>query len=147
MSDTPKASAKSGSPHIADQTLSPAALSRKPVNADPGSAGGSNQKNTNGDIYMFENTPTPSARNSVMDLEMDPQVKLEDYDWAELEEQFAKRMEAFKAEEEGIWEEWKAWGEVRSIELRLLGSVGESGLLTACVTDLQSMGIDHLRSR
>ena len=43
---------------------------------------------------------------------MDPQVKLEDYDWAELEDQFAKRMEAFRAEEDGIWAEWKGWGEI-----------------------------------
>ena len=43
---------------------------------------------------------------------MDPQVRLEDYDWAELEEQFAKRMEAFRAVEDGIWEEWKGWGEL-----------------------------------
>ena len=43
---------------------------------------------------------------------MDPQVKLENYEWAELEDQFAKRMEAFRAEEDGIWDEWKAWGEI-----------------------------------
>ena len=46
------------------------------------------------------------------DLEMDPQVKLEDYDWGEMEDQFAKRMEAFRAEEDGIWDEWKSWGEL-----------------------------------
>ena len=43
---------------------------------------------------------------------MDPQVRLEEYDWEELEEQFARRMEAFKKAEEGIWMEWREWGEV-----------------------------------
>ena len=61
---------------------------------------------------MFDETPNVSARTSGIDLEMDPQVKLEHYEWAELEDQFAKRMEAFRAEEDGIWDEWKAWGEI-----------------------------------
>ena len=39
-------------------------------------------------------------------------MRLEDYDWLDLEDQFAKRMEAFRAVEEGIWEEWRGWGEV-----------------------------------
>ena len=39
-------------------------------------------------------------------------MRLEEYDWLELEEQFMKRMEAFKAVEDGIWEEWKGWGEL-----------------------------------
>ncbi len=43
---------------------------------------------------------------------MDPSVRLEEYDWADLESQFTKRMEAFRAVEEGIWEEWRGWGEV-----------------------------------
>ena len=43
---------------------------------------------------------------------MDPSVRLEEYDWAELETQFAKRMEAFRTVEEGIWEEWRGWGEI-----------------------------------
>ena len=46
---------------------------------------------------------------------MDPQVRLEEYDWEELEEQFSKRMEAFKAVEENIWQEWRDWGEVRRV--------------------------------
>lgn len=47
-------------------------------------------------------------------------MRLEEYDWAELEGQFAKRMEAFKAVEDGIWEEWRAWGEVcASIQFRV----------------------------
>ena len=61
---------------------------------------------------MFDETPDVSARTSGIDLEMDPQVKLENYEWSELEDQFAKRMEAFRAEEDGIWDEWKAWGEI-----------------------------------
>ena len=52
-------------------------------------------------------------RNSYVDNPaMDPQVRLEEYDWAELEEQFSKRMEAFKAVEQNIWQEWREWGEV-----------------------------------
>ena len=39
-------------------------------------------------------------------------MRLEEYDWPELESQFAARMAAFKAVEEGIWEEWREWGEV-----------------------------------
>ena len=62
--------------------------------------------------FVDEVSPAPSARSSAMDLEMDPQVKLENYEWAELEDQFAKRMEAFRAEEDGIWDEWKGWGEI-----------------------------------
>jgi len=75
-----------------------------------------NNSPINGNKYEFESTPTPSARNSFrnsfIDPAMDPQVRLEEYDWPELEEQFVKRMEAFKAVEEGIWEEWREWGEV-----------------------------------
>lgn len=51
---------------------------------------------------------------------MDPQVRLEEYDWGELEEQFGKRMEAFKAVEEGIWEEWREWGEVFKVSFLFL---------------------------
>ena len=62
--------------------------------------------------YSFE-SPIGSVRNSyVGDPAMDPQVKLEEYEWKGLEEQFAKRMEGFRAVEEGIWEEWRGWGEV-----------------------------------
>ena len=54
-------------------------------------------------------------RNSYVDNPaMDPQVRLEEYDWDELEEQFSKRMEAFKAVEQNIWQEWREWGEVGS---------------------------------
>ncbi|KAG8530827.1 uncharacterized protein KY384_004184 [Bacidia gigantensis] len=98
------------------QALSPSSLSRKPV--DGGGRNMSNEENK----YRFtdedDTTPNPSTRNTmnldpgVDSLEMDPQVKLENYDWAELEDQFSKRMEAFRAEEDGIWEEWKGWGEV-----------------------------------
>ena len=64
--------------------------------------------------YQFEQSPVASARNSYVDNPaMDPQVRLEEYEWAQLEEQFEKRMEAFKAVEDGIWEEWREWGEVR----------------------------------
>jgi len=71
--------------------------------------------------YTFDNSnsndspspsPAPSTRASYIDPAMDPQVRLEDYDWPELEAQFQKRMDAFKAVEEGIWEEWKGWGEL-----------------------------------
>lgn len=75
-----------------------------------------NTSPTNINKYEFESTPTPSARNSFrnsfIDPAMDPQVRLEEYDWPELESQFTARMEAFKAVEEGIWEEWREWGEV-----------------------------------
>ncbi|KAM0804162.1 hypothetical protein BDR22DRAFT_944577 [Usnea florida] len=43
---------------------------------------------------------------------MDPSVRLEEYDWADLETQFANRMLAFKTVEEGIWDEWRGWGEI-----------------------------------
>ncbi|KAL2038819.1 hypothetical protein N7G274_008577 [Stereocaulon virgatum] len=65
------------------------------------------------DRYHFEESPVVSARNSYIDNPaMDPQVRLEEYEWAELEAQFMKRMEAFKAVEDGIWEEWREWGEI-----------------------------------
>lgn len=101
--------------------MAPQPLQRKPVedrNPSPTSIANTNTSNNdtnmllNGSKYTFEDSPTPSARTSYIDPAMDPQVRLEDYDWAELEEQFGKRMEAFKAVEEGIWEEWKGWGEL-----------------------------------
>ncbi len=68
----------------------------------------------NGNRYQFDQSPSASVRNSYVDNPaMDPQVRLEEYDWEELEEQFTKRMEAFKAVEENIWQEWRDWGEVR----------------------------------
>ena len=74
-----------------------------------------NSPKNNGNRYQFDElSPTASVRNSYVDNPaMDPQVRLEGYDWEELEEQFAKRMEAFKAVEENIWQEWRDWGEVR----------------------------------
>ena len=72
-----------------------------------------NSPNNNGNRYQFDQSPSTSVRNSYVDNPaMDPQVRLEEYDWEELEEQFAKRMEAFKAVEENIWQEWRDWGEV-----------------------------------
>ena len=74
-----------------------------------------NSPKNNGNRYQFDElSPSASVRNSYVDNPaMDPQVRLEEYDWEELEEQFAKRMEAFKAVEENIWQEWRDWGEVR----------------------------------
>ena len=104
--------------------MAPAPLQRKPVedrNPSPTSAALSPNGNhiqdpstmtLNGSKYSFEESPNPSIRNSYIDPAMDPSVRLEEYDWAELEEQFMKRMEAFKAVEDGIWEEWKGWGEL-----------------------------------
>ena len=46
------------------------------------------------------------------DPAMDPAVRLEEYEWAELEAQFERRMEAMRAVEEGVWEEWRGWGEI-----------------------------------
>ena len=125
--------------HIMDQALSVAPL-RKPIKdnnpnnssssnlhpSDPRSDAstptinapnnGHNGTPTTANKYEFDTTPTPSARNSYrksyIDPAMDPSVRLEEYDWPELETQFAARMEAFKAVEEGIWEEWREWGEV-----------------------------------
>ena len=72
-----------------------------------------NSPKNNGNRYQFDQSPSASVRNSYVDNPaMDPQVRLEEYDWEELEEQFAKRMEAFKAVEENIWQEWRDWGEV-----------------------------------
>ena len=74
----------------------------------------SSPKNNNGNRYQFDHdSPCTSVRNSYVDNPaMDPQVRLEEYDWEELEAQFVKRMEAFKAVEENIWQEWREWGEV-----------------------------------
>ena len=70
----------------------------------------------NGNRYQFDQSPSASVRNSYVDNPaMDPQVRLEEYDWEELEQQFSKRMEAFKAAEENIWQEWRDWGEVRRL--------------------------------
>lgn len=66
----------------------------------------------NGAKYSFDDSPGPSARSSYIDPAMDPQVRLEDYDWPDLEEQFIKRMEAFRRDEEAIWDEWKGWAEL-----------------------------------
>lgn len=119
------------SPHIMDQALSVAPL-RKPVQqmemasrstpaVNVTHSESRNNSPMGGNKYEFESTPTPSARNSLrnsfIDPAMDPQVRLEEYDWPELEEQFTKRMEAFKAVEEGIWEEWREWGEVFKVSL------------------------------
>jgi len=125
------------SPHIMDQALSVAPL-RKPVQqmemasrstpaVNVTHSESRNQSPMGGNKYEFESTPTPSARNSFrnsfLDPAMDPQVRLEEYDWPELEEQFTKRMEAFKAVEEGIWEEWREWGEVFKVSLILCAVV------------------------
>ena len=75
---------------------------------------------------------------------MDPQVRLEEYDWEELEEQFTKRMEAFKAVEENIWQEWRDWGEVRRLlTARPLSRMIADGLCTG----VQSLGFNHLCTR
>lgn len=126
MSPTSPVNPRTRSPHIINQAMAPQPLQRKPVegNLSPTStlvnhAPTSTPVNhdpsnmlINGAKYSFDESPTPSARSSYIDPAMDPQVRLEEYDWAELEEQFHKRMEAFKAVEEGIWEEWKGWGEL-----------------------------------
>ncbi|KAL9103289.1 MAG: hypothetical protein Q9163_001667 [Psora crenata] len=116
-SDAPPKRAQS--PIVANQALNPA-VSRKAVESrgrkdsgDKMNKSSSSSNNGNSEQkYQFDQTPDPSAHNSAMELQIDPQVKLDDYDWAELEEQFTKRMEAFRAEEDGIWEEWKGWGEI-----------------------------------
>jgi hypothetical protein len=100
--------------HIVEQAA------RKPVNALETTAGATssmasrdNSPKNGVNRYQFEESPVVSARNSYIDNPaMDPQVRLEEYEWAELEAQFVKRMEAFKAVEGGIWEEWREWGEV-----------------------------------
>ena len=43
---------------------------------------------------------------------MDPSVRLEEYEWTELESQFARRMDAMRSIEESVWEEWRGWGEI-----------------------------------
>ena len=106
------------SPHIAHQALSPSsAVSRKPLDTSAYNAQGGRDRNNSNESAKFQFddvTPSPSAHASMMptELELDPQVKLEDYDWAGLEDQFEKRMQAFKAEEDGIWEEWRGWNEI-----------------------------------
>ena len=57
---------------------------------------------------------TNSARQSawIDDPALDPSVRLEEYEWAELSQQFERRMEAMRVVEEGIWEEWRGWGEI-----------------------------------
>ena len=95
---------------------------RKPVNVNGSGVDNmaaeqtnNSPKNNNGNRYQFNDDQSPSAsvRNSYVDNPaMDPQVRLEEYDWEELEEQFSKRMEAFKAVEQNIWQEWREWGEV-----------------------------------
>jgi len=97
--------------------MAPQPLHRKPVE-EPLSSTSTLVNNDpsniplNGAKYSFDDSHAPSARTSYIDPAMDPQVRLEEYDWSELEEQFSKRMDAFKAVEEGIWEEWKGWGEL-----------------------------------
>ena len=108
-------SQRTHSPHIVDQ-----AVSRKPITASKNGSGDSthstptNASASDFNRYQFEHSPThtPTRMSYAGDLEMDPSVRLEEYDWAELESQFSKRMEAFKTVEEGIWEEWRGWGEI-----------------------------------
>ncbi|CAF9925728.1 hypothetical protein IMSHALPRED_006770 [Imshaugia aleurites] len=101
------------SPHIVDQ-----AVSRKPITASKNGSADSSAANpasaSDFNRYQFETSPShsPVRTSFAGDLEMDPSVRLEEYDWPELEAQFAKRMEAFRTVEEGIWEEWKGWGEI-----------------------------------
>ena len=110
------------SPSLPIRSANTAEVLRKPVNGTnsgidmaaaelPGQ--GNSPKNT-GNRYQFnDQSPSTSVRNSYVDNPaMDPQVRLEEYDWEELEEQFSKRMEAFKAVEQNIWQEWREWGEV-----------------------------------
>lgn len=105
--------------HIIHQAMAPAPLQRKPVDdqhtLSPTSALTNHDPSSmmlNGAKYSFDDSPNRSQRTSYIDPAMDPQVRLEEYDWAELEDQFTKRMEAFRAVEEGIMEDWKAWGEL-----------------------------------
>lgn len=108
------------SPSLTIRSANTAEVVRKPVGGSGGIDMASNmtaQDNNspkNGIRYQFDQSPSASVRNSYVDNPaMDPQVRLEEYDWEELEEQFSKRMEAFKAVEENIWQEWRDWGEVR----------------------------------
>lgn len=130
MSPTSPITQRTRSPHIVNQAMAPQPLQRKPVHDDNNLSPTSTLTNNhdhpsnmllNATKYTFDNdndnendnsSPAPSARASYIDPAMDPQVRLEDYDWAELEAQFQKRMDAFRAVEEGIWEEWKGWGEL-----------------------------------
>lgn len=107
------------SPSLTIRSANTAEVVRKPVGGSGGIDMASNmtaQDNNspkNGIRYQFDQSPSASVRNSYVDNPaMDPQVRLEEYDWEELEEQFSKRMEAFKAVEENIWQEWRDWGEV-----------------------------------
>ena len=97
---------------VEDRNLSPTSLSTPTTHTNMNNTQDDSNLLLNGARYNFESSPAPSSRSSYIDPAMDPQVRLEEYDWAELEEQFTKRMEAFKAVEEGIWEEWKGWGEL-----------------------------------
>lgn len=117
MSPTSPVNQRTRSPHIINQAMAPQPLQRKPVedNLSPTSTLVNHDPSNmllNGTKYSFDDSPAPSAHSSYIDPAMDPQVRLEEYNWAELEEQFQKRMEAFKAVEQGIWEEWKGWGEL-----------------------------------
>ena len=107
------------SPSLPIRSANTAEVVRKPVGGGIDMAANmATQDNTpkNGNRYQFDQSPSTSVRNSYVDNPaMDPQVRLEEYDWEELEEQFSKRMEAFKAVEENIWQEWRDWGEVRRL--------------------------------
>ena len=107
------------SPSLPIRSANTAEVVRKPVGGGIDMAANmAAQDNTpkNGNRYQFDQSPSTSVRNSYVDNPaMDPQVRLEEYDWEELEEQFSKRMEAFKAVEENIWQEWRDWGEVRRL--------------------------------
>ena len=110
------------SPSLPIRSANTAEVIRKPVNGtgsgiDMAAAEQTNSPKNTGNRYQFNDDQSPSAsvRNSYVDNPaMDPQVRLEEYDWDELEEQFSKRMEAFKAVEQNIWQEWREWGEVSS---------------------------------
>lgn len=110
---------------IRSANASTAEVLRKPVNGNSSGISIDNMaveqthnSPKNGNRYQFTDdqlSPSASVRNSYVDNPaMDPQVRLEEYDWEELEEQFSKRMEAFKAVEQNIWQEWREWGEVSS---------------------------------
>ena len=121
MLHNPTTIQRTRSPSLPIRSANPAEVARKPINGngvgvvDMAAAEQTNSpKNNNGNRYQFnDQSPSASVRNSYVDNPaMDPQVRLEEYDWEELEEQFSKRMEAFKAVEQNIWQEWREWGEV-----------------------------------
>lgn len=95
----------------------PHVVSRKPIESSgnfPDSATQRERKR-----YQFGDDSATSA-NGDNDPTLESAIKLEAYQWGGLERDFKDAMEGCRGVEDGLWQEWRGWGEVRFISLLCL---------------------------